>query len=102
MKLAAPAVTLRAGQPQAVLPVEMSFVAQNPGEFRLSLKVLPLDGEPVVSNNEVTTYFNVLKGGVNVAYFDTVRPEQKFIRLVNESPDIQVDFQPIRTGDLAG
>ncbi len=102
MKLAAPAVTLRAGQSQAVLPVELSFVAQNPGEFRLSLKVLPLDGEPVVSNNELTTYFNVLKGGVNVAYFDTVRPEQKFIRLVNESPDIQVDFQPIRTGDLTG
>lgn len=102
MKLAAPAVTLRAGQPQAVLPVELSFVAQDPGEFRLSLKVLPLDGEPIVSNNEVSTYINVLKGGVNVAYFDTVRPEQKFIRLVNESPDIQVDFQPIRVGDLTG
>jgi hypothetical protein len=63
--------------------------------------VVPLDGEPVITNNSLTTFITVLKGGVNVAYFDgEYRYEQKFLRRIDESPDIQLDFKPIRVGKL--
>ena len=96
MKLAAPAQRIRPTQPSQVTPVEFEFIAENPGEWRLTLEAVPLQGEQQVTNNELTTYITVLKGGIRVAYFDTVRPEQKWIRRVDESPDIQLDFQEIR------
>ena len=101
MHPAAPPKKFKADRPQDVLPVELEFVAQDPGEFKLTIEVVPLDGEPVVSNNSLTTFITVLKGGVNVAYFDgEYRPEQKFLRRIDESPDIQLDFKPIRMGRL--
>lgn len=100
MKLAAPSVTLSTKQPVAVLPVELEFTANDPGEFRLSLRVAPVDGEPVTSNNELTTYITVLKGGINVACFDAIRPELRYLRLIDESPDIQVDTKVIRKGEF--
>ncbi|MGE5195326.1 MAG: glutamine amidotransferase, partial [Deltaproteobacteria bacterium] len=84
---------------QEVLPVEFDFVAQDPGEFKLTLEVLPLEGEPLVTNNSVTTFLSVLKGGVSVAYFDRQhRPEAKFLKRIDESPDIRLDFKPVREG----
>jgi hypothetical protein len=86
---------------QDVIPVELSFSAQDPGEFKLEVQVVPLEGEPITSNNSMTTFLTVLKGGVNVAYFDgEYRYEQKFLRRIDESPDIQLDFKPIRVGRL--
>lgn len=83
---------------QEIIPIELpDFVAQDPGEFKLAVEVLPLDGEAQVTNNSLTTFISVLKGGVNVVYFDREhRPEQKFLRRIDESPDIQLDFKPIR------
>ena len=100
MKLACPPVVVTTNQPVATIPIEFHFPAEQAGEFKLTLELVPLDNEPLLLNNTVSTFLSVLKGGVNVAYFDTVRPEQKFIRLINESPDIQVDYKPIRAGDL--
>lgn len=98
---AGPPRKVKPDQPQDVLPVEMSFIAQDPGEFKLKIEVVPLEGEPVVSNNSMTTFLTVLKGGVNVAYFDgEYRYEHKFLRRIDESPDIQLDFKPIRVGRL--
>lgn len=86
---------------ETVIPVEMTFLANEPGEFRLAMQIDPLPGEPLTANNTLSTYITVQKGGVNVALFDReLHPEQKFIRRVNESPDIQLDFKPVRlTGD---
>ncbi len=84
---------------QEVLPVEFNFTAHEPGEFKVTLEVVPLEGEPLITNNSITTFLTVLKGGVNVAYFDREhRPEQKYLRRIDESPDIQLDFKPIREG----
>ncbi len=100
MRPVAPPLKIKLGRPQDLLPVEMSFIAQDPGEFKLRIEVVPLEGEPVISNNSMTTFITVLKGGVNVAYFDGERFEQKFLRRIDESPDIQLDFKPIRLGRL--
>ncbi|MFN0055818.1 MAG: glutamine amidotransferase, partial [Planctomycetales bacterium] len=93
--------TLRPARNQELLPVEFKFVAQNPGEYKLTLEVIPLDGEPLIINNALTTYFTVLKGGISVAYFDREhRAEMKFIRRLDESPDVRLDLKPIRLGPL--
>ena len=85
-----------------VIPVELDFTPQQAGEFRVSLKVLPDEGEPIVSNNEVTTFITVLKGGLSVAYFDVARNERAPIASLAKSPDIQLDFKLIRSGPQFG
>lgn len=100
MKLAAPPLKLKTKQTQDLLPVELSYLASEPGEYKLTVRVDPLEGEPLTTNNSVSTFITVLKGGVNVAYFDKIRPEQKYIRRIDESPDIQLDFKPVRAGTL--
>jgi len=82
---------------QELIPVELSFIAQDPGEFKLTVEVVPLEGESLTTNNSLTTFITVLKGGVSVAYFDRQhRPEAKFLKRIDESPDIRLDFKPIR------
>lgn len=98
MKSVATPLKLRTSRNEDVLPVEMSFIAQDPGEFRLTLQVDPLEGEPLTVNNSLTTFISVLKGGISVACFDdALHPEHKFLRRIDESPDIRVDFKPIRS-----
>ncbi|MEN6338459.1 MAG: glutamine amidotransferase, partial [Phycisphaerales bacterium] len=51
-------------------------------------------GELVTTNNELSTFVNVLKGGLNVLYVEgTLRVEEKFLRrALGSSPDIKVDY----------
>lgn len=83
---------------EEVIPVELDFNPTLPGEFRITLKVLPDENEPIVSNNELTTFVTVLKGGLSIAYFDKARDELKPIFNMAKSPDIQLDFKLVRTG----
>ena len=83
------------------MPVELSFVPQVPGEFRLTAEVETVEGELQLSNNTRDAIVPVRSGGLRVVYFDRIRPEQRFLRLVNTSDRIQLDFQPIRTGRFA-
>jgi uncharacterized membrane protein len=84
---------------QEVISDEFTFTAEEPGEFKLAVEVLPLEGEPLITNNSLTTFLTVLKGGVSVAYFDRQhRPEAKYLKRIDESPDIRLDFKPIREG----
>lgn len=75
-----------------IIPVELDFTPQQPGEFRVTLRVLPDEGEPVVTNNELTTFITVLKGGLSIAYFDVARNERTPVASLAKSPDIQLDF----------
>ena len=82
---------------QELIPIDFDFVANDPGEFKLTVEVLPLEGEALLTNNSVTTFLSVLKGGVSVVYFDRQhRPEAKFLKRIDESPDIRLDFKPVR------
>jgi hypothetical protein len=83
-------------QNDQVFPVELNFVAETPGEFRLMVEAPPLEEETLRFNNSVSTYVTVLKGGLRVAYFDVERAEQRLLRRIDESPHIQLDFKPIR------
>ncbi|MCA9114432.1 MAG: hypothetical protein KDA79_05060 [Planctomycetaceae bacterium] len=84
------------------LPVELSFVPQVSGEFRLTVEAEPVEGELQLANNRREAIVPVRSGGLRVIYFDRIRPEQKFLRMVNTSDRIQLDYQPIRAGKFAG
>ena len=43
----------------------------------------------------------VRRGGIRVACFDIIRTEQKWLRKINDSSRIQLDFYPVRSGTLA-
>lgn len=47
------------------LPVEMSYVPQTPGEYKVTLRVAKQPGELVTTNNELSSYVTVLKGGLS-------------------------------------
>ncbi|MFV0446159.1 MAG: hypothetical protein ACK5Q5_21490 [Planctomycetaceae bacterium] len=71
---------------------ELSFVAEQAGEYKLAVEVVPAEGEAQLANNRYETVMTVLKGGLKVAYFDVARSvEQKFIRRLNENARIQLD-----------
>ncbi len=96
MKQVAVPLRLTPSRNEEVLPIEMSFVAEEPGEFRLMLEAVPLEEESLKTNNSLTTYLTVLKGGISVAYFDIERAEQRLLRRIDESPHVRLDFKPIR------
>lgn len=80
------------------LPVHLVYEPQVPGEFKVTLKFDPQPGELVTTNNQISTFVTVLKGGLNVLYLNgSLLPEQKFLRrALDASPEIKVDYLYIR------
>jgi hypothetical protein len=76
------------------LPVELSYVPEVPGEYKVTLRAAKQAGELVTTNNELSTFVTVKSGGLNVLYLEgALRVEQKFIRrALDASPDIKVDY----------
>ncbi|MFN5756671.1 MAG: hypothetical protein ACK48M_07785, partial [Planctomycetia bacterium] len=77
-------------------PVRLAWTPNGQlGERKVSLVVEPQDGEAVVTNNELSTFVDVVDGGLRVLYLEgALRVEQRFLRRVlAASPDMQVDFQ---------
>ncbi|HEY5311446.1 MAG TPA: glutamine amidotransferase [Pirellulales bacterium] len=85
---------LEARQDGQRLPLELSYAPQIPGEQKITLKLPELPGELVTTNNHMSTFVTVLKGGLNVLYVEGLpRVEEKFIRrALDSSPDIKVDY----------
>jgi len=79
-------------------PIELSYVPKAPGEVKITLRAAEQPGELVTTNNEISTFVTVLKGGVNVLYLDSaLTGEQKFLRhSLDDSPDIKLDYVYIR------
>lgn len=84
---------VEAATPVARVPIDLEHLPEAPGEFKLSVRVEPREGELVTTNNTASTFVTVLRGGVNVLYLEgAARVEQKFLRRsLDLSPDIRVD-----------
>jgi uncharacterized membrane protein len=84
-----------AAQDGALLPIEFTYLPQVPGEFKVTLRATEMPGELVKSNNELSTFVTVLKGGLNVLYLEgELRVEQRFLRrALDSSPNIHVDYR---------
>ena len=75
------------------VPFGFHYAPDQPGEHKLTVEVVEQPGELVTTNNRVSTFVNVLKGGLRVLYLDRFPPrtEQNFLRrALDASPDIHV------------
>ena len=87
--------TVRGTAESTELPVRLAWTPSSLGERKLALVVEPQEGEVVTSNNELSTFVEVVDGGLRVLYLEgALRVEQRFLRRVlAASPDMQVEFQ---------
>jgi hypothetical protein len=75
--------------------VRLSWAPEALGERKITLRVEPQEGEVIVANNELSTFVEVIDGGLRVLYLEgALRVEQRFLRRVlAASPDMQVEFE---------
>ncbi len=77
----------------------LQFIPQTHGEKKVTLKVTPLEGEFVTTNNEISTFVTVLSGGLNVMFLQgpNFTWDYRFLmRSIMTSRDIQVEGVVIR------
>ena len=83
-----------------VMTIDLSFQPQVAGDFKVAVEAVPLEGEVKTQNNLRQTILVVQKGGLKVAYFDTARPEQKWLKHLGAAEKIQLDYQEIKAGEF--
>jgi hypothetical protein len=84
-------------------PVALHYTPRTAGEFKVTLRAEPREGELITTNNEVSTFVTVRAGGINVLYLVGAKrvgggpnQEQRFVRAsLAQSPDIVVERRPI-------
>ena len=81
--------------------IDLDFVPQTAGEFKVAVEVTPLDGEVRLTNNRLETLIRVRKGGIRVVYFDKLRAESKWVKSITVSSRVQLDTMTVYSGDLA-
>jgi hypothetical protein len=87
--------TIKATADGQLLPINLSYVPQVPGEHRLTLEAVNQPGELVTTNNQLSTFVHVLKGGLNVLYLtgSLGGGEIAFLRrALGSSPEIKLDY----------
>jgi uncharacterized membrane protein len=84
------------------LPFQFLYAPTTPGQHKLTVRVAPQPKELVKTNNRISTFVDVLKGGLKVLLIDTRRFEQKFLRMaLDASADIHVDYLRISSSEDA-
>ncbi len=77
----------------------LKYIPNSQGEKKLTLKVTPLEGEFVTTNNEISTFVTVLSGGLNVMFLQGPNFTWDYLflmRSIMTSRDIQVEGVVIR------
>ena len=76
------------------VPVELRYVPDQPGNYKLTLEAAEQPGELVTKNNRLSAFLRVLEGGLKLLYLEgELRAEQLFLRRVLEaSPDMELEF----------
>ena len=87
-----PAVSITGEGLTTTATIDLSFRATVSGEFKLRVAVDPADDEIQTANNVRDALLTVRKGGLRVLYLDSARWEPKFIRRVNATSQIQLDY----------
>lgn len=71
--------TVTVAHSEEIVPLEFEVVPETVGEYRLTVRAEAVPNEVLAANNVFSSYVRVVSGGVRVGFFDTVRPESKFI-----------------------
>ena len=76
------------------IPIEMTYIPELPGNYRIRLEVPAQSTELATRNNELPAFLNVFDGGLRVLYLEgEYRAERKFLkRAIDASPDIDMDI----------
>jgi len=77
----------------------LKMIPQTPGEKKVTIRVPPLEGEFVTTNNEISTFVTVLSGGLNVMFLQgpNFTWDYRFLmRSIMTSRDIEVVGAVIR------
>ena len=82
-------------------PLRLSYTPKEAGEYKVSVRVEPPEGELVTANNAQSTFVSVLKGGVKVLYLVGAQrigggpdDEPYFVRdALAGFPDLNVQYQ---------
>jgi len=79
---------------EELIPYQFRYVPQTPGQWKLTVALIPPPGVPLQPNQSQSRFVRVLDHGVNVFHIEgTWRPEAKFLRMaIDASPDIQLKF----------
>src|SRR3954454_8157806 len=93
------AAQMDTGAEGGAVPVALHYTPRKAGEYKMTLRAQPREGELVTTNNEASTFVTVRAGGINVLYLvGTTRigggpgAEQRFVRAaLAHSPDIVVE-----------
>jgi uncharacterized membrane protein len=92
--------TVKAAEGAEVVAVKgLKWTPKSVGEKRLTLRVKPKTNELITSNNELSTYVQVKKGGLNALYLQgpNFSWEYRFlIRALDPAGEIQVDLKVLR------
>jgi uncharacterized membrane protein len=74
--------------------VELRYVPEQPGNYKLTMEAAEQAGELVTKNNRLSAFLRVLEGGLKLLYLEgELREEQLFLRRVLEaSPDMELEF----------
>lgn len=97
-----PVATKRVTIPQGaeVIPLSgLKYIPQTAGEKKITLRVKPEKGELILTNNEISSFVTVMKGGLSVLFLQgpNFTWEFKYLSLaVGTSPDIQVELRVLR------
>lgn len=83
-----------------VQTLELSFTPKQSGEFKLRIEAEPVDREVKTINNQKQTIITVQKGGIRVALLHSLPPEQKYIRKVGGTEQIQIESRLMYLGKL--
>lgn len=95
-----PVTNVNPQSPSEEQTLQFQIVPEQIGDLKLVVQAEPLPGEVRQTNNRVETIVRVRRGGIRVAYFDIVRSEQKWLRKINDSSRVQLDFHAIRGGEM--
>lgn len=85
-------------QPYEEQPIELSFIPDTPGRFRLAVRAVPLPSEVALRNNELPSFLTVYDGGLRVAYLEgNLGWEQSYLRrtIPTAAQGIDLEFIPI-------
>lgn len=76
------------------VPVALSYIPQTPGEYKVTARAKVPPGDSSPTNNELSTFVTVRKGGVNVLYLEGAHPiEAKFLRRALAAfPDLHIEY----------
>ncbi|MCH2201969.1 MAG: hypothetical protein MK102_08360 [Fuerstiella sp.] len=81
--------------------IELEFIPNVAGVFKIAVEVVPLDDEVRKTNNRLETLIRIRKGGIRVAYFDQPRTESTYLRSITVSSRVQLEFQKLFLGRFA-